>query len=195
MVAAYPPVGSEIWGPKTPPKNRPCFFCLNFDSLGRWKVCSYLVLIQWDVVEFFCSWKSLWFPAKNWGCHVSKWSLILSRPKYSRVGSMCLCGYLYIIDNCFTYLAKQAKRLKLFGITYLVGKISRSNFFSGSIGWVRIIVLCYQLFAALWILWFLRPWVSPHVTFTSARNVLANVSHGTSFIQWHGSCLILVPGL
>ena len=25
-----------------------------------------------------------------------------------------------------------AKRLKLFGITYLVGKISRSNFFSGS---------------------------------------------------------------
>ena len=28
-----------------------------------------------------------------------------------------------------TYLEKMAKRLKLFGITYLVGKISRSNFY------------------------------------------------------------------
>ena len=32
------------------------------------------------------------------------------------------------------YLAKQAKRLKLFGITYLVGKIKFKLFFSGSIG-------------------------------------------------------------
>ena len=32
-------------------------------------------------------------------------------------------------DHSITYLAKQAKRLKLLGITYLVGKISRSNFF------------------------------------------------------------------
>ena len=37
-----------------------------------------------------------------------------------------------MVDFQQSYLVKQAKRLKLFGITYLVGKISRSNcFFQG----------------------------------------------------------------
>ncbi len=67
----------------------------------------------------------------------------------------CPLGHKFRPCNLFFLTWPMAKVFQLFGITYLVGKISRSNFFfSGSIGWVSfstssglmgLLVYCFKI--------------------------------------------------
>ncbi len=87
---------------------------------------------------FWANYSGLRLTSEQWHPqHFNSRSMVLLKLEIAKLRNL-VPGSLTLYS---TYLAKQAKRLKLFGITYFVGKISRSNcFFQGPeiAEWVKV---------------------------------------------------------
>ncbi len=60
----------------------------------------------------------------------------------------CFVSFRCVLFRCVVFLLGQWLNFKLLGITYLVGKIKFKLFFSGSIGWVSVLLWKKEIYRA-----------------------------------------------